>query len=200
MSNIEKWNSFRSDYVRTYGPATVQEISAAYQRTKSPSRSPRRRSQSPRRRSQSPRRRSQSPRRRSNSPHRLVGKTALPLRSMAGNLSPAKREKLYKLRKNLEEGRGSPTRGWSVMSPQRGRDRHALHSKCGDVAFLDPRNEKYPVMASPKFSNKCEYKCQGIESARNRACQYKNLSVANKAKNLGVQHCGWSRDTQPCNY
>lgn len=83
-----------------------------------------------------------------------------------------------------EEGRGSPTRGWSGRSPQRGRERHDLLKKCGKKCFLEPKNEGYPVCAALRTGQGCDYDCGGIQSAYNRSRQYKNQTVATRAQRL----------------
>lgn len=85
------------------------------------------------------------------------------------------------------EGRGSPTRGWGGRggrAPQRGRERHELMDKCGKKCFLEPENEGYPVCAALRTGQGCRYNCGGLQSAYNRARQYKNRTVATRAGNL----------------
>ncbi len=106
-------------------------------------------------------------------------------------------QQLEKVMKNRNKGRGSPTRGWDSMSPQKGTERHLLKEKCGNKAFLMPEEEKFPVMPALRVSDKCEYSCQGINSAIVRACQYNYLDVAEKAQKLGEKHCGF-RQKSPC--
>lgn len=103
-----------------------------------------------------------------------------------------KTRQLQHVAKNRYEGRGSPTRGWAAMSPQRGRERHELKAKCGNRAFLEPENEGFPVMSASRVGEGCHYNCKGIQSAYNRANQYKHFDIARKAENLGRTHCGWS--------
>ena len=109
------------------------------------------------------------------------------------------RANLTKIMAHKGEGRGSPTRGWAAASPQRGRERHALLDKCGAKAFLDAKNEKFPVMPALRYSNKCEVSCQGVQAAKNRACQYKYYDIAAKAQAVGARKCGWSPSKRPCN-
>jgi len=82
------------------------------------------------------------------------------------------------------EGRGSPTRGWSGRAPQRGRERHDLMDQCGKKYFLEPKSEGYPVCAALRTGQGCNYDCGGIQSAYNRARQYKNRTVATRAQRL----------------
>lgn len=103
----------------------------------------------------------------------------------------AKRKSIERL-KPISEGRGSPSRGWAGMSPQKGKERHELHQKCGDKAFLQPKQEGYPVMPALRITKgKCEYSCHGIQTAYNRSRQYNLPAVADKAERLGKKHCGW---------
>lgn len=97
------------------------------------------------------------------------------------------------------EGRGSPTRGWGATAPQRGSERHELLQKCGPKSFLEPTDEKFPVMKSLRTTNgRCEYSCEGISAAKNRACQYNHLNIADKAQELGERQCMWSPSRQAC--
>jgi hypothetical protein len=102
-----------------------------------------------------------------------------------------KRTQLERVSQHAHEGRGSPTRGWAAIAPQRGRERHELKERCGSKAFLDPEHEKFPVMSASRYNNKCEVSCQGVQAAYNRANQYKHFDIARKAEQLGHSHCGW---------
>jgi hypothetical protein len=102
---------------------------------------------------------------------------------------PAKREKLEAMikSKKYEEGRGIKTRGWAARAPTRGKERHQLHSECGDKCFLNPEQEKFPICASPRVTggkSKCEIDCQGVQSALIRAKQYGYTKEAAKAEVL----------------
>lgn len=101
-------------------------------------------------------------------------------------------KKILSRKLKVGEGRGSPTRGWGKASPK-GKNRHALKKKCGNSAFLDPTNEKFPVK-----NKKCEYVCEGLNAAKNRACQYNHQTIADKAQKLGEKHCGFSPKRQAC--
>lgn len=112
----------------------------------------------------------------------------------------ASREEFKKEIKNKKEGRGSPTRSWKGTAPMRGTERHLLHEKCGDKAFLDPSKEKYPIMDSLRVSNgKCKINCHGIAAAHQRSCQYKDIAIAKKAQKSGQKYCNWSKGPA-CNY
>jgi len=99
---------------------------------------------------------------------------------------------------NQNNGRGSPTRGWGAASSQRGRERHELLAKCGAKAFFDAKEEKFPVMPALRYDNKCEYACEGIQAAKNRACQYKYYDIAAKAQALGKRQCGFPPNQKIC--
>jgi hypothetical protein len=103
-----------------------------------------------------------------------------------------KTKQLQRISQNRYEGRGSPTRGWAAMSPQRGRERHELKQKCGDAAFLDPQHEKYPIMGATRAGGGCHVSCQAVQSAYNRSCQYKHFDIAKKAQHQGEKSCQWS--------
>ena len=100
---------------------------------------------------------------------------------------PSKREKLEKMKMNVDEGRGIKTRGWSGRKPARGKERHQLMQECGKECFLLPEQEKFPICQSPRMTNgvsDCKPDCGGIQSALIRARQYKYDDVAEKAKAL----------------
>ena len=119
-------------------------------------------------------------------------------KDILANIPETRKSKIKSLKKlKYGEGRGSPTRGWAASSPQKYSERHLLNAKCGNQAFLDPDNEKYPVMNAMRNTNKCEYVCQAIQSAKNRSCQYNQFDIANKAQKLGEKECGWAPKS-PC--
>ena len=100
---------------------------------------------------------------------------------------PSKREKLQKMKMNVDEGRGIKTRGWSGRKPTRGKERHQLMQECGKECFLLPEQEKFPICQSPRMTggvSNCTKDCGGIQSAYIRARQYKYDDVAEKAKEL----------------
>jgi len=103
----------------------------------------------------------------------------------------AKKSKLRKVIKSVQrgEGRGSRTRGWAAMSPQRGRERNELMAKCGAKCFLLPELKKFPVCSALRVGEGCKFNCKGILSAKIRARQYKYPEVAQLAKNLEKLHC-----------
>lgn len=95
--------------------------------------------------------------------------------------------------------RASPTRGWAEAAPKPGKERHELKKACGDKAFLMPKSEKFPIVPAQKSPVKnCAVACTGVQAAKNRACQTKNVEVAKKAQAIGVKNCGWNPKTSPC--
>lgn len=109
-----------------------------------------------------------------------------------------KTNELKRLSQNRYESRGSPTRGWASISPQRGTERHELKQRCGDAAYLDPEHEKYPIMPALRYNNSCNVSCQGVQSAYNRSCQYKHFDIAKKAQHTGERQCHWSPSRSTC--
>jgi hypothetical protein len=103
----------------------------------------------------------------------------------------AKRSKLRSLIRKSQnrEGRGSRTRGWSAMSPQRGKERHMLFEKCGKKCFLEPKNEAFPICAAIHQRKGCKPDCKGILSAKIRARQYKHDDIARLAERLEKKFC-----------
>lgn len=182
------WNEFQTHHKNTYGTSTKQKISTDYAKYKKSHKSPKK---SPKR---SPK---ASPKKVRVSPK----KSPLNLKKIQASL-PASRKaqhkNLEKIMKHEGEGRGSPTRYWKSLSPQRGAERHALKVRCGSSAFLSPEDEKYPVMAALRVNDKCEYVCQGLQSALNRSCQYGALDISARANTLGVKECGWTPSKSPC--
>lgn len=166
------WNEHRSYYSQKYGPTSIDTLSKSYQAQKK--RSPSKK----------------SPKR---SPKKSPVKP-LNINKIIANTPASRKAKIASAKKlKVGEGRGSPTRGWGILSPTR-RERHSLKEKCGNKAFLLPDQEKFPVQ-----NNKCEYVCQGIQAAKNRACQYGYYDVAEKADRLAVKHCKASPKKQGCN-
>lgn len=96
-----------------------------------------------------------------------------------------KRRILGKQLPRAYQGRGSPTRGWRAVAPQRGRERHELHQKCGGSCFLDPIEEKFPICPALRYTNgQCQIDRRGIQAAYNRARQYGHDNIADKARKL----------------
>lgn len=78
----------------------------------------------------------------------------------------------------------SSTRGWKKASPKRGKQRMMMKKKCGTKCFLKPSTMGYPVC-----NKSCKYDCRGIQSAINRAKQYHENKIADKAMRLKSKHC-----------
>lgn len=76
------------------------------------------------------------------------------------------------------KGRGSATRGWKHMSPDR-RERKTMLARCGKKCFLG-KGTSFPICRQ----NTCNINRKGVQSAYNRARQYKHYSVAKKASRL----------------
>lgn len=83
------------------------------------------------------------------------------------------------------------TRGWRARAPKTQQQRRKLHARCGNKAFLDPKNLKYPVMAK---SGPCVIDCQGLRAAKSRAGQYHHRKLEKKADRLAKSAaCRWER-------
>ena len=129
--------------------------------------------------------------------------------TLATTKQPARRAKLERMidEERSQEGRGIKTRGWAARSPTRGKERHQLHSDCGDKCFLLPGEEKFPICASPRTSggsSNCEVDCNGLEAALIRARQWGYDDVAKKAAALlkecnkeGLKHFTPSKKEAP---
>ena len=194
-----EWNEYQAYHKKMYGVSTKAEISRDYKTYKRESNRARRT------RSAGTRMTPKKNNKNNNlSPHRLTGQRAMNLKKILKNLPDSRirqTEELKKILNNADKGRGSPTRGWGAASPQRGTERNQLMNKCGPDAFLDPINKKFPIMpALRSTSGRCEVSCQGVGAARNRACQYKRINIANKAKKIGIEQCGWDKNIPACRY
>jgi len=65
--------------------------------------------------------------------------------------------------------------------------KHNLKEQCGDKAFLDPKNEKYPVVKPGDSS--CNINCKQAHAAYVRARQWKAEDIAQKAVQLLKSKC-----------
>jgi hypothetical protein len=81
-------------------------------------------------------------------------------------------------RRGRGRGRGSATRGWSRMSPGTS-ERRTMKARCGSKCFLGP-GTSFPICTR----GTCNINRKGVQSAYNRARQYKRAVVAYKAKKL----------------
>lgn len=124
-------------------------------------------------------------------PKKIVGVERIKLDELNNKIElPSHKKKLLsKLKKNVEEGRGAKTRGWRVISPQKGFQRHELKDKCGKKCFLEPENEKYPICPRYDINKKCQVSCRGLASAKLRASQYKNKNVLDQIEKLENKYC-----------
>jgi len=71
----------------------------------------------------------------------------------------------------------SPTRGWRMAVPTKGKERKEMLRVCGKKCFLKPVELKYPVCAY----GSCEVDCHGLYSAKIRSAQYKDKKVYKRA-------------------
>lgn len=76
------------------------------------------------------------------------------------------------------KGRGSATRGWRKASPNR-KERITMLAKCGRKCFLG-KGTSFPICTR----NSCKINRKGVQSAYNRARQYKYYKVARTAKRM----------------
>jgi hypothetical protein len=164
------WNEFQKAYKAKHGPAPKTEVAAAYYKTKGTTRG-----------------------------------TTLNLNKVLKSVPKSRKEKIRSLKKvikNKSSPRGKKTRGFKAASPQKGHERAELLAKCGSKAFLIPSEKKFPVMAAVRAQGKnatCNYSCEGLNAAKNRACQYGYTKEANKAQAIGTKYCGWSPKKRACN-
>ena len=100
----------------------------------------------------------------------------------------ARRTKLQAQIKRANDGRGSRTRGWAAMAPQRGRERSELYRKCGPKCFLMPPN-KFPICDAPRMNTGCRINCRGVMAAKIRAAQWKYPVVYARASALYKHRC-----------
>jgi hypothetical protein len=96
----------------------------------------------------------------------------------------AKRAKLATQIEHTRDGRGARTRGWAGAAPQKGSERHTLKEECGDVCFLKPDTEGFPICAALREGQGCKVDCRGVTSARVRAGQWKYPGVYKEASKL----------------
>lgn len=100
-------------------------------------------------------------------------------------LPPYLKKKLEHLEKAMSRhSLSSPTRGWSLQSPKKGRERHEMMRKCGKKCFLKPDTEQFPICAYDRLKHKpsCRVCKAGVLSAYVRSRQWKHVGVAKKAK------------------
>ena len=95
------------------------------------------------------------------------------------------------------EGRGSPTRGWRAMSPQKYRERHELATAAkaqGVDCFLEPETEGYPVCPALRVTGGvAQQNCQGALAAKIRAARLHHDELVAKADALGEKlGCPWA--------
>ena len=75
--------------------------------------------------------------------------------------------------------RGSATRGWHKAAPYTRKQRMRMMTRCGNKCFLGP-NMSFPVCTK----GTCKINKKGVQSAYNRARQFKRTRIASKAKSM----------------
>ena len=98
-------------------------------------------------------------------------------------------QKKYEHLKRTEKSKraqASPFRGWSLLSPKKGTERHLMKSHCGAKCFLDPETEGFPICPYDRVANKpiCNIDRAGVLSAYIRARQWKHPIIEKKAKEI----------------
>jgi hypothetical protein len=107
-----------------------------------------------------------------------------------------KREQLTEMALKTKRSTANPSYGWALRSPQKGKARHTLMSKCGAPCFLMPEREGFPVCAKYELNPSCSTDCGGVLSAYRRARQYGYPAVADAAHSLATRvNCSWSNKT-----
>ena len=96
----------------------------------------------------------------------------------------ARRSTLQSEMEHTGEGRGGRTRGWAAAAPQKGTERHRLKNECGEVCFLKPDSEGFPICAALREGQGCKVDCRGVTAARVRAAQWKYPKVSKTAEAL----------------
>ena len=106
------------------------------------------------------------------------------------DLPSAKKRYAKKLIKNMGNYRGKETRGWSLMAPQRGRERQELYDQCGDSCFILGDMKKFPVCKKcHKGKCECALSCKGILSSKLRSLQWGYPYVYDVASRLYDEKC-----------
>ena len=113
---------------------------------------------------------------------------------LAKTTQPFLRERLQKMiaEHREREGRGIKTRSWSAVAPQKGRPRHQLMDQCGDVCFLKPDTEGFPICPKCEMGDGkciCAIDCGGVMAAKIRARQWGHTSIADLADKLLQTKC-----------
>jgi hypothetical protein len=67
------------------------------------------------------------------------------------------------------------------------KTRDEMKEKCGEKGFLDPKNEKYPIVKPG--SSSCEPDCKLVHAAYVRAKQWKATDIAERAQQLYKTKC-----------
>lgn len=105
------------------------------------------------------------------------------------DIAPNLKRNAQQILSNQNVSSGSPTRGWHLEAPQRGHERHELAQVCPEC-FLNRETEGFPICPKLEIGNqtKNQTQClpmrQGIQSAYNRARQWKYEKQAEEAKEM----------------
>lgn len=104
----------------------------------------------------------------------------------------SKKSNLERISAKMDDGRGSRTRGWDAAAPQKGKERKELAAKCGaKVCFLRPDDLGFPICPALRTTGgECAVDCRGIQTAYQRARQWKYDDIANKALSVRSERCG----------
>ena len=93
--------------------------------------------------------------------------------------------KKSKVKKSVKKTYRNRSKGWSAMSPKRGKERYTLLTKCGRKCFLLPNKKKFPVCSR----SSCKINCKGVAAAKSRARQYQYDAVARLAEKYEKLYC-----------
>jgi hypothetical protein len=100
-----------------------------------------------------------------------------------------KRLATYKTKKR------SPSCGWAIVSPQKGKERNVLMKKCGEDCFLSPKTKGFPICPKClKGRCNCKVDCRGLFAAMVRGKQWKYHNISKSAHKLGKSlKCSWAQ-------
>ena len=89
----------------------------------------------------------------------------------------------------LSNKQHSKTRGWSLVAPQRGKERQDLMNSCGAPCFLLPDKKGFPICQRITPKNKsCKVDCRGIHAAGIRAKEWGYSGVYAQTEKLKKQY------------
>ena len=117
------------------------------------------------------------------------------MRSQQKKRSPVRKSPVKKSRKLAKKSR--PSKGWKMMSPQKGRERNRLMQDCGSKCFLEPRSKGFPVCQANRTrtaKTSCKIQCSGLLSAYVRSREWKHSKTSQKALRLAKKlRCSWRK-------